>query len=122
MRISGLDRLCWRPSNREASESFYRAWLGLRAEARAEGLELTLGGGPKLLLLDDGPALALRGLRVEFQVEEPDSLREASLQRGLPTAGELRDEGQGWRFFEAVDPDGLVLRFQCPAPKRAPSP
>ncbi len=119
MRVSGLDRLSWRPRDPSASLRFYRDVLGLRAETTAEGMLLALGGGPRLLLLTHAAAPSSPlSLRLDLQVEDPDGLRDLLTSRGLRSSGEVRDDGRGWRYFDAVDPDGLTLRFQRPAPAR----
>ena len=120
MRISGLDRLAWRPRDPSASLRFYRDHLGLAAETTTEGMLLGLGGGPRLLLLTHAAAPAAPvALRIDLQVEDPEAFRTRLSARGLNGLSELRNDGHGWRYFELLDPDGMTLRFQRPAPVTA---
>ena len=99
-----------------------RDMAGSVAFYQALGLDVSYGGpDAPFTTMRAGEAVALnlrrapvdpraRGTRVILRVRGVDALREDIVGRGL-TPTTARDAEWGERYFEIVDPDGVVISF-----------
>ena len=61
----------------------------------------------------------VRGLLINFEVEDVDRIYEACRNAGLPILREIRDEDFGQRHFITADPNGVLIDIIKPIPPSA---
>ncbi|MFS8146725.1 VOC family protein [Rhizobium sp. BR 249] len=109
--------------------AFYCAHFGFKAlfendwyvhlqSAEAEHVALAILDGSHQTI----PAVArgeVRGLLLNFEVEDVDRIYEACRDAGLPILREIRDEDFGQRHFITADPNGVLIDIIKPIPPSA---
>ncbi|AIC29063.1 glyoxalase/bleomycin resistance protein/dioxygenase family protein [Rhizobium etli bv. mimosae str. IE4771] len=113
----------------EGTAAFYCAHFGFKAlfesdwyvhlqSAEAEHVALAILDGSHETI----PAAArgeVRGLLLNFEVEDVDRIYEACRNAGLPILREIRDEDFGQRHFITADPNGVLIDVIKPIPPSA---
>lgn len=61
----------------------------------------------------------VRGLLLNFEVEDVDAIYDACRKSGLPILKEIRDEDFGQRHFITADPNGVLIDVIKPIPPSA---
>ncbi|MBX4928150.1 VOC family protein [Rhizobium binae] len=109
--------------------AFYSSHFGFRALFETDWyvhLQSTETEHVALAILDSHhetiPAAAragVRGLLLNFEVEDVDHAYETCLKGGLPILREIRDEEFGQRHFITADPNGVLIDVIKPIPPSA---
>ncbi|WHO74125.1 VOC family protein [Rhizobium sp. BT03] len=109
--------------------AFYSGHFGFRALFENDWyihLQSTETEHVALAILDSShetiPDLArasVRGLLLNFEVEDVDRVYETCRSAGLPILREIRDEDFGQRHFITADPNGVLIDIITPIPPSA---